>query len=373
MSMDINKLLGLAADRSTTARAQLMNTITDFFLPEADRLTEQERAIMSDVLGKLVQSVETDLRRNLAETLARTNAAMPELIALLANDDIEVARPVLERSSLVKDADLIEIVKYRTDEHRLVIALRDQVSEAVSDALVDFGGPDVLEALIRNQDATLSRRAMEYLVAESKRLDRFQEPLLDRNDLPADLAHRMFWWVSAALRLRILREFPVDEAMLDGALLEATRRSMADHDDSQSAQARAMRLAKRMRESGELTDSFLLRALRQQRIAMFVAGLAERGSLSFRTAWRIVSDKGSESFLVLARAIGMGRDTMTSCVLLLAEINAPDLSRRPEVLTAILRMYDELDSQRAGRVLRLWQRDATYQSALDELRHVAAG
>jgi hypothetical protein len=136
-------------------------------------------------------------------------------------------------------------------------------------------------------------------------------------------------------------------------------------------QARAMRLARRMRETGELTDAFLLRSLRQQRVVMFVAGLAERGGVNYRTAWRAVSDKGSESFIVFAKAIEMGRDTMTSVVLLLAELNAPELARRPEILTIILRLFDQLNREQCRRVLRLWQRDPGFQQAVEDVAHAA--
>ena len=94
---------------------------------------------------------------------------------------------------------MIEIIKHRTQEHMLVVAGRDAVSEDVSDALVDEGDENVVEMLLRNSDAALSRHAMEFIVEQSKRVDRFQQPLLRRSDLTPELAHRMFWWVSAAL------------------------------------------------------------------------------------------------------------------------------------------------------------------------------
>lgn len=363
----VNELLGMAADRSADARARLVSSMADFFLEPEVRLSDQERALMSDVLGKLVATVESDIRRHLAETLARRQADLPELERMLANDDIAVARPLLMRSRVLDDSDLIEIVKARSDEHRLAIALRDNLSTDVADALVDHGGSDVLEALIRNEDAQLSRRAMEFLVAESRRHDRFQEPLLNRADMPTDLAYRMYWWVSAALRGKILRDFTIDETTLDDAMQEAARRALAEHDEGMTAQARAMRLARRMRERGELTDSFLLGALRQSKISLFVAGLAERARLTYHMTWQIVSDTGFESFIVLARGVEMGRDSLASMILLLADARTPEAVRRPDVLRDIMRLHDDLDPAQARRVLRLWQRDAGYQRAIEDL------
>lgn len=368
---DIDKLLVLAADRSSEARTELLHAIVDFFLPDRYRLTEQQRALMADVLTKLVKTIEMDVRRNLAEMLLRSEVDLPELERMLANDEIEVARPLLESSKVLQDSDLIEIVKKRTDQHRLAIAMRDGLSREVTEALIAHGSPDVVEALIRNEDAVLSRQAMEYLVAESRRLDRFQEPLLARADLPADLAHRMYWWVSAALRRRILTEFEVSEQVLDGALQQATRQAVVETEDGQSLQARAHKLARRLQELGELTDSFLLQVLRQQRVALFLAGICERAQIDSRIGWHIVSGRNMESFIVLSRAIGMSRDVMAHIVLLLGQVNNPLSTQKPDVLTSILKLYDELAPARAERVLKLWQRDASYVLAIDGVQHGA--
>jgi len=369
---DLDKLLALAADRSSEARRELFHAIVDFFLPDRYRLTEQQRALMSDVLTKLLKTIEMDVRRNLAEMLLRSEVDLPELERMLANDEIEVARPLLENSKVLQDEDLIEIVKKRTDQHRLAIAMRDRISEPVTEALIAHGSADVVEALLRNEDAVLSRRAMEYLVAESRRLDRFQEPLLARSDLPPELAHRMYWWVSAALRRRILMEFEISEEVLDAALQRATRQAVVEMEDGQSLQARAHKLARRLQELGELTDTFLLQVLRQQRIALFLAGICERAQVDSRIGWCIISGRNLESFIVLARAVGMAREVMAHIVLLLGQVNNPLAMQKPEVLTTILKLFDELDPAKAERVLKLWQLDASYVLAINGVQHGSA-
>ncbi len=188
-------MLKLAQSKSEGARSQLVDNITDLFLSEEGRLSEHERALMSDILGKLVLQVESDIRKELSESMVRSGIDLPDVAILLANDEVEIARPLLERSDLLKDPDLIEIVRMRTDEHRLAITMREEISEQLSDALVEYGNDDVVESLLNNHDSTISKRAMEYLVGESRRVDRFQEPLVQRADLPSDLAYRMYWWV----------------------------------------------------------------------------------------------------------------------------------------------------------------------------------
>lgn len=374
--IDVQALLDLAADRSSAARAQLMNAIVDLFLPANQRLTDQQRALMTDVLGRLLGSIEMEVRQHLVEALMRSSVELPDLEAQLANDAIEVARPILEKSKVIRHADLIAVVMQCAEEHRMAIALRDDISAPLAEALVEKGirggEDDVLETLIRNEDAVLSRRAMELLVAESKRNGQFQQPLLTRNDVPVDLAYQMYWWVSATLRRYILRNYVIDQAVLDPMIERATRRAMVDHDDTQSVQARALQLARRLEELGELTDSFFLRTLRQGRLSLFAAGLAARAKVSFSTAWKIVTDPGHESFIVFAKAIDLSRDATASMVLVLDGLNNASPVRPPSVLTEILRLYDDLDVAGARRLLQYWQLDADFRRAIDAIAGEAA-
>lgn len=370
VSKELQDLLVLAQEKSFDARSRLVENITDLFLSDDGRLSEHERALMSDILGKLIGQVEADIKKELANTLSKTGIELPDVAKILANDDVEIARPLLEKSVLLKDPDLVEIIRMRTDEHRMAIAMRDDVSEPVSNALVEYGGEDVIEALLNNHDSQLSKRAMEYLVAESRRVDRFQEPLLGRSDLPGDLAYRMYWWVSAALRKRILREFEVDPVVFEAAVKRAASAVMVDQGDEQSTYVRAQRLVRRMMENGELTVQFLLNALRQQRVAVFVAGMAELGSISFKTAWRIFSDKGGESFAILSKAVGIDRNQFTSIYLLVVQAREGGAVKSPGVLKDILALFDATAEANAKGALQVWQRDSAYQEAIEELDKV---
>ncbi|MEX0300302.1 MAG: DUF2336 domain-containing protein [Kordiimonas sp.] len=370
VSKELQELLLLAKEKSSDARSRLVENITDLFLSDDGRLSEHERALMSDILGKLVSKVEADIRKELASTLANSGIDLPEVATMLAMDDAEIARPILERSSLLKDPDLVEIIRMRTDEHRMAIAMREEVSEPVSNALVEYGSEDVIETLLNNHDSQLSKRAMEYLVAESRRVDRFQEPLLGRSDLPGDLAYKMYWWVSAALRKKILSEHKVDPIAFEQAVKRATSAVAVDSSDETSAYIRAQRLVRRMAENGELSVQFLLNSLRQQRVAVFVAGMAGLGNVDFRTAWRIFTDKGGESFAILAKAVGIERSQFTNIYLLVVQAREGGAVKSPGVLKDIIALFDATSEENAKGALQVWQRDHAYQEAIEELDKV---
>lgn len=363
----VARLYDLAKQKSDDSRRTLVENISDLFLTPEGRLNEHQRMLMTDILFKLVSELETVVRRELADVLVVQDSVPAELLNLLANDQIEIARPILEQSGLLRDQDLIEIIKVRSDDHRLCIAIRARLSEEVSDALIREGSADVVEALLKNQDAAISEHAMAYLVAESQRIDRFQEPLLSRHDLPQSLAQRMFWWVSAALRRKILTDFSnLDLADMDTALQTATRQAMDAHRGAGVAR-RADELVCRLAEQGELTPRFLTQCLKQQKLPIFVAGLAHLSGIGVRTAWRIFSDREGESFAVLCKAIAVNRNDFASLFLFLSEARGGQRVRPTIFLKESLELYDAISAANARAALTYWQREDDYQQALNEL------
>ena len=361
----LDELLALARDRTVRGRTHLLENISDLFLSPDGRLTDRERSLMTDILRKLIRDVEMSVRRDLAEQLARAAAAPHDLVVDLANEEIEVARPILMDSGILRDVDLVEIVRSRSREHRLVVALRDDVSEAVSDALVDTGEPDVIVELLKNNDARLSRRATEYLVAESRRIDRFREPLIQRRDLPPDLALKMYWWVSAALRRHILTRYSLDALRLDDAIVGATENALDQlRREPASASEQAAALVAQLDDDRALTPGFLIGSLRAGRFPVFLAGFARHCRVSAATAREILLDGGMETLAVACKAADIDRRDFATIFMLTRRMADGRISRETAEVNDGLRFYDQIQQEAAALVLRHWQLDPRYREAV---------
>ncbi|MCF6216498.1 MAG: DUF2336 domain-containing protein [Emcibacter sp.] len=357
-------LLILAQEKSVSARSELCENISDLFLSPDGRLNEHERALMNDVLLKLINSVEKNVKKELSKRLASAEEVSPDLAAKLANESIEIAEPMLRKSGVLKDEQLIEIIRNRSDAHRMAIAIRSHVSEDVSGELIEKGSEDVLEALIRNENAELSELAIKYLVAESKNVDRFQEPLLNRQDLPVDLAYRMYWWVSAALRRKIVLEFNLDSAMIDDMLEMATKSAIQSHDSTDSVMRTALKLARELASKNKLTITFLRQCLRQEKVNLFVAGLSEMTGLDVKILWRAMRERTGESLAIIAKSLEIDRDSFASIFLLIIQSRSGGKARTTGLVNSILSLYDEIKVINAKVAVRHWQRDFGFQDSI---------
>jgi len=88
-------------------------------------------------------------------------------LAKLANDEIDVAAPLLEFSNVLSDDDLIDIVAKQSEAHRIAIAGRTSVPERVGDAIVEHGGAPSALRLVRNSQAELGKDTLHKLVARA--------------------------------------------------------------------------------------------------------------------------------------------------------------------------------------------------------------
>ncbi|MET1028656.1 MAG: DUF2336 domain-containing protein, partial [Dongiaceae bacterium] len=305
---DVQHLLALAREKSEQARSHLFEVMGDLFMDQARNLTVQERALMVDILEKLIGEVSHDIRVRLSQRLAGASSIPRELALLLANDEIDIAAPILMQCKALQHVDLIEVIHQRSRRHMLAIAMRRDLPYQVSDALVDSGDTDVIRTLLENADAQLSEATLAYIVEQSRTIDDFQGPLVRRDDLPRDLAIKMCYWVSAALRLFILDKFKVDANELDDLLEPALHEEVKAVEERPAENEAGERLVAELRRSGNLTPRFMIQTLRRGEVQLFEAILAELSQLRVPLVRRLLYEDGGEGLAMMIRAIDMARE-----------------------------------------------------------------
>ncbi|MGL4242671.1 MAG: DUF2336 domain-containing protein, partial [Beijerinckiaceae bacterium] len=81
--------------------------MTDLFIAQAPQFSDSHIALFDQVICVLADAIEVRARARLADRLADVPNAPPNVIRRFSRDDIAVARPVLTRSALLSDEDLI--------------------------------------------------------------------------------------------------------------------------------------------------------------------------------------------------------------------------------------------------------------------------
>ena len=170
---------------SSARRVETLRQVTDLFLNDGERLSDDQVKVFDEVLCLLIARVETRAKAELSKRLAPLDYAPFEVIQHLAwDDEIEVAGNVLANSSRLGTEVLVEIASSKGQDHLLAISGRPNLPAAVTDVIVDRGEGQVIRKLANNAGAQFSEEGYSNIVARASADDELVEILGLRGDLP---------------------------------------------------------------------------------------------------------------------------------------------------------------------------------------------
>jgi uncharacterized protein (DUF2336 family) len=204
-------------------------------------------------------------------------------------------------------------------------------------------------------------------------VDGFQEPILRRHDLPPDMARRMYYWVSAALRQHIVANFAIDPTALDDAVESSAEEAVARHVGEQPEASAPGALARRLNAAGAITPQLMMRTLRQGEVALFEALLSETSSVRPALIRRMLYESGGESLAVVCRSLGIEKATFASIYLLSRKARPSGSATHPQNLTQLLKFFDQIDPAAAEAVVARWRRNGDFQAAIQDIETVGDG
>ena len=173
----------LNGDSNIVEREQLFRNMAQLYSYVSDRCDDEQVAQYDEVLCQLAELVEAEARAHVAKLLAPLDRAPGNVVVKLANDEIEVARPLLEFSNVLSDDDLIEIIAKQSEAHRIAIAGRQQVTERVGEAIVEHGETASVIKLVRNTNAELGQTTLERLAERAAADATIAADLRGRDDI----------------------------------------------------------------------------------------------------------------------------------------------------------------------------------------------
>ena len=353
------ELIKLAQVRTTQSRHTLAVEMSNLFGEPQVLTSDRERGLVAEILESLIVAFERDIRQDLAERLSSKPAVPHSLIMMLANDEIEVARPVLLNSQVFTVDDLISIIEGRGEDHQRCIAQRDGIEERVCNALVATDSVPVIETLLHNEGARISEATMAYLVEEAHWVESYREPLIARSELEPPLARRLYSLVSAALRKHILERFDLDPSELDDALEEAVV--------ERSGGGRVSRLATQIAGLREITPELLIKVMRRGDRLLFEQLLAQHADLSEGILRRILYGNDGREVAILCRALDFEKSEFAVIFFLTSQGGPGREVQDPRDVAPLMDFFDQLEPAQARQTLELWRRDPDYVEAVLDL------
>jgi uncharacterized protein (DUF2336 family) len=346
----IHELEDAVSGGSSAKRVSTLRRVTDLFLHDGERLSDEQVKVFDDVLCFLIARVETRARAELAKRLAPVDYAPFEVIEHLAFDDeIAVAADVLTNSSRLGTEALVEIASTKGQDHLLAISARANLPEAVTDVIVDRGGDKVIRKLANNTSARFSEAGYSGLVAHAEGDDELVEILGLRVDLPLTFLRDLLRRAKDAVRARLL-------AIAPPAVQDEIRRVMnVIVQDEPEAPARdfslAEQLVKLMKDLNELDDAAVVKFVGGGKFDEVAAALAALNDVPTALMARVL--EGSRADLLLIPCKSAGLDWLAVETLLRHRPVTPPIDDKS--LWQAHRDYGRLSPETAQRTVRFWQ------------------
>lgn len=316
---DTQKLYNLARDKGSAARIELSRTIGHIL--ETD-VSPRESELIADVLIQLIQQAESDLRQAVSEQVSVLNNVPLRLVLQLANDDIEIATPVLKKSAVLGDLDLMYIIKAKTSEYWQAIATRENISDALIDVLADTDDLDTALVLVDNMNITLTDHALTALSDIAQSSEALALPLLRRDDVASDVAARLYQYVGQEIKSFISQNYDLD---VQDSISEAVDRSVAEFTAPVTPKnfmpdGYMINAAQKFKEQGVLNVKLMVSTLRRGHMRSFVAQFSVYIDVPAETIGHILSQTHGQGLAIAAKAFGIDRQDFLSIFMLTSKI-----------------------------------------------------
>lgn len=277
----------------------------------AGNFSRAEAAIADDIFRILLKDVERKVRQKLSEQLCHCPNAPHDVIAKLAEDESDVAVHVLEYSQVLTEDDLIAIVKSTQEVLKwCAVARRDNISESLSEALIDTHNEMTLSNLFRNKGAAIAERSLEQAWDYVSSNHALLETLVSRGGLPLTIAEKLFFLVSDDLKRQLSRTYKLSTPMIHKAANDAREWEMLGimalpGMDDPNDDERVEDLTDQLYLSGRLTHSLLIRALCMGCLNLFEAGIARLAGVPRVNARILLMDSGTLGFNAIYKSASM--------------------------------------------------------------------
>jgi uncharacterized protein (DUF2336 family) len=341
---------------SKDRRINALRRVTDLFVADADRLSDQQINVFDEVLGHLIERIEARARAELSHRLAPIHNAPTEVLRRLArDDDIAVADPILKASAQLSDSDLVEIANSKTQAHLLAISARAQIGTTVTDVLLRRGNQDVFRTLAGNSGARFSTSGFETLVRSAEHDARLAEKIGLRLDVPLRLFRELLSRATEVVRTRLLElAGPESRRHIQGVLLaiaEDAQHEARDRSEHDYAAAQAHVAA--LKTAGQLDEGAVIEFANKGQYTFVVAALSARCGAPLPLVDELLQSKHREAILIACKAAELEWPTVRSV------LNCRAIAGRTSDLgvdTATARAdFLRLSPSGAQRVLRFWQ------------------
>jgi Uncharacterised protein conserved in bacteria (DUF2336) len=317
----------------------------------AGQYCEESIWVFGEIIDRLAQELEIEVRAQLSQRLANSKNAPIDLINKLANHkSIDVAGVVLQQSERLDTPALVSIASTASQQHLLAISKRRSIAEPVTDVLVTRGNREVLNSLSKNPGARFSHSGFLQLIQRSENDSVLIETLGLRKDIPRSVFQQLIAKASDDLKRKLESERPGTADQIETLVTDVTGDLHAIFGPASQNYFQAKKAVSALHRYGDLQEKKIFEYAQAHQLPEVIAGLSLLCSLPANVIERGLADTTGEMPMIFAKFLGFSWDTTMSLLFL----GAPDHKILAHELDALEAKFSRLKAETAQGVIQLY-------------------
>lgn len=346
---DSHKLYALMKEDKPLARAELTRATADLLSHE---LNAKETDLLADVMIGLMRQAEKDLRRALAEKLATMPNVPLRLVLHLANDDIAVASPILKKSPVLNDMDLLYIIKSQGADYWQAIATRENMRDDLINVLAETRDVGTAVVLSSNERIILTHHAINILADIGKQHESVARPLIMRGEVPEAIIRSMYEHVGSELKEYISAFYGEadkrkHDAQVDDLVLEFVEEALPPYMPSEDLLDEFQEKAK----LGHLNLDVMMESLNHDDIESFIGMFSVYTGLSAKKIHSFLKKSCPKGMAIACRAFGIQKTDFSRIFLMTNKMRSHNRVVDHKDLMRTLVYFDSVRPEVAQRIV----------------------
>jgi uncharacterized protein (DUF2336 family) len=344
----VREVEGAIASGEEARRVEVLRQVTTLFIEQAPHLGESHVGVFDEVIQRLASEIEFRARVELSERLAGIDNAPRATVRHLAFDEnVDVAGPVLERSTRLDDADLVSVAEQRGQGHLLVLSSRKNLPTAVTDVIVTRGDDQVVQTVARNQTARFSQFGFETLTVRAEADDKLRSILYSREDVSGETLVKILEAARRKAERDLADSVDMDADVLASALDAGTQNLGRGGSLALADFSRAAAEIERLAGAGSLSEQDIAALIEAGRLPEAITAIARLAQMPVDVISKAYSAPHYDPILFVLRGIKFGWPTFKLLLMVKAGKNPP-----APLLRSAFASFENLSVATAQRVMR---------------------
>jgi len=296
----------LAEDQDVDVRLALAARLVDLLPDLSNDKHSQLYAFAVQAMGTLALDEVLKIRKALSSTLKDHAHTPPKIAGQLARDlEREVSEPILRFCAALSDDDLLDILKGHPASWVVeAVASREDVSESVSEAVIETRDEPGGRVLIGNEGANITVSLLQQIVEMARNFPEWQKPMALRKSLPVSIAKQMAEFVDESVRKILMTREDFDEDVTE-EIASVFRRRMDFAAEEDTDQISVEERLKKMVKDGTLNEEAVSDAVAMRDREFVYAAIAYMTKSDVQSVQKIFEMQAPKPIVALAWHAGL--------------------------------------------------------------------